>query len=295
MSRPEITVVIPNFNYGHFLSEALDSVLVQTRQDFEILVIDNFSTDNSQLIAESKKSQKIRFEQFDNKGVIAAARNRGVELARGKLIAFLDSDDLWKSKKLEIQTLKFGDENGVSYHDLSLLGTRAPRKFRGWDLGTEPLNSLLTNGNPIATSSVLTRRSLLLGLGGFSERKDLFAVEDYALWLKIAEAGNRFTHQASTLGSYRVHSGASKSVDSPAATMALIDAFAEKLTEQEYSRAKGFVAYAQGVRQLSLGNREIAIDQLMVTLRQAAPRFRWRAAVRMLQALRLPASRVQEF
>src|SRR5689334_6850738 len=102
-ANPLVSVVIPAFNRAFILPEALDSVLAQTWKDFEVLVVDDGSTDNTEEVLEPYVARHgVRFLRQANQGP-AAARNRGIEAARGKYVAFLDSDDLWLPIKLAVQ------------------------------------------------------------------------------------------------------------------------------------------------------------------------------------------------
>jgi len=101
---PPISVIIPVYNSEHFLAQAIDSVLSQTFQAYELIVIDDGSSDQSREIALSYPV--IRYIYQHNLGV-AAARNRGIQIARGKFLAFLDSDDLWLPEKLSLQMEAF--------------------------------------------------------------------------------------------------------------------------------------------------------------------------------------------
>lgn len=102
----KISVIIPVFNGEKYIKEAINSVLEQTFQGFEIIVIDDGSIDRTEEIVKSFLSDKIHYEKQINKGV-AVARNRGVELAKNDWIAFLDADDLWVNDKLELQINAF--------------------------------------------------------------------------------------------------------------------------------------------------------------------------------------------
>jgi glycosyltransferase involved in cell wall biosynthesis len=283
MSVIKVSVVIPNYNYGPYLSKALDSVLQQTRQDFEVIVVDNFSTDSSLRIAEEKRSEKIRFVQFENKGSIAAARNKGVSLARGEYIAFLDSDDYWLKSKLSEQLKRMEVAGGVSFHNLKLFGDRKFGTFRGWSVGRDPLRALVSGGNPIATSSVMVSRSAFEQAGGFPEDQALISVEDFALWLKMADLGTPFTHVNKVLGGYRVHSGVTSKSDSPARAEALISDYLHRVSEEAGNLASGFISYAKGVRMLQLNQRNLARVEFRRALKLGASRFRWRALVRLIQ------------
>jgi glycosyltransferase involved in cell wall biosynthesis len=108
MKLPRVSVIIPNYNYAHYLPLAIDSVLAQTYPDVEIVVVDDGSTDNSESVLRNYGS-RIRWLRQQNQGV-AAARNHGVRETSGELVAFLDADDLWSPLKLELQVQRFLDE-----------------------------------------------------------------------------------------------------------------------------------------------------------------------------------------
>src|SRR5262245_50974266 len=98
---PEVSVVIPTFNAARFLCQAIDSVLSQTTRDYELLVVDDGSTDTTATIMQ-RYSGSLRYIRQSNGGV-AAARNRGILESVGRYVAFLDADDTWHPKKLERQ------------------------------------------------------------------------------------------------------------------------------------------------------------------------------------------------
>ena len=283
MSNPKVSVVIPNYNYGDYLSEALDSVLSQTFQDFEVIVVDNFSTDNTKEVIESKGSEKIRVIQFQNDGSIGAARNHGISEAKGDFVAFLDSDDLWHPSKLAIQLNRTEAKADISFHDLKRFGARSFSTFRGWSLGKNALETLASEGNPLATSSVLIRRSVLIEARGFPEESELVSVEDFALWLRLAQNGVSFLHIPRTLGKYRIHGGVTSRTDSPSRAELALEPYLPQLSKQRVQMAKGFIAYARGTRELSLGNANQAKQHFVFALRFGAFRFRWRAALRLLR------------
>jgi GT2 family glycosyltransferase len=281
--NPKVSVVIPNYNYGDYLSDALDSVLSQTFQDFEVIVVDNFSTDNTMEVIEGKRSEKIRVIQFQNNGSIGAARNRGVAEAKGGFVAFLDSDDLWHPSKLAVQFSRTETEADLSFHDLKHFGARNFSAFRGWSLGNYPLQRLASEGNPIATSSVLARKSVLLEAGGFPEATEVVSVEDFALWLRLAHKGASFLYIPLTLGKYRIHGGMTSKSDSPSRAELVLEPYLPQLSEQRVQMARGFIAYARGTRELSLGNANQAKQHFVFALRFGAFRFRWRATLRLLR------------
>ena len=181
---PEISVIIPTHNRRAMLREALASVAAQRGASFEVIVIDDGSTDGTwdELSAGSYGLRGIRTECCGP----AAARNRGIALARGRLIAFLDSDDLWVPEKLMRQSLFMRDnpdclisQSGERWlrNSVQVNPARHHRKRSG-DIFTDALHTCL-----ISPSAAILRRELLDEVGGFDE--DMAACEDYDLWLRI--------------------------------------------------------------------------------------------------------------
>ena len=169
------------------LREAIDSVLAQTHAAFELIVIDDGSTDNTPatLAALCREHPNLRFESTTHRGV-AAARNRGVELARSPLIAFLDSDDLWHREKLARQLDVMLANPSLEISQCQELWIRSGRRVnpgrrhakRGGDLFIESLRTCL-----VSASAVMVRTGLFRALDGFDEA--MLAAEDYDLWLRI--------------------------------------------------------------------------------------------------------------
>ena len=100
--KPVYSVIIPTYNPGHLIGRCLSSVIAQTFQAWEAIVVNNYSQDNTIEVVEGFRDERVRLFNFSNKGVIAASRNEGIRQAGGDFIAFLDSDDWWYPKKLEI-------------------------------------------------------------------------------------------------------------------------------------------------------------------------------------------------
>ena len=116
-----VSVVIPTYNRADDLARALDSVLRQTYPRWEALVIDNRSTDNSHDVVHRLNDARIRWLEIANNGVIAASRNLGIYHASGEFIAFLDSDDYWKSDKLERSIFWLSRDFDIVYHDMHIV------------------------------------------------------------------------------------------------------------------------------------------------------------------------------
>ena len=182
---PEISVVIPTFNRCKFVKEAIDSVLRQSYDDFELIVVDDGSTDETSNLLDNF-GDKIKVARQERKGV-SAARNRGVEESEGEFIAFLDSDDLFYKRKLELQMDLIGENEDchVCYTNEKWLldGEHKNQharheKYSGWIFEkTLPLCI-------VSPSSSLIRRSVFERCGGFDER--FVVCEDYEFWMRLS-------------------------------------------------------------------------------------------------------------
>ncbi len=181
---PEVSVIIPTFNRCAMLLEAIDSVHAQSIREFELIVVDDGSTDGS---AEHLKglAKTDRIKRIEHRGP-AAARNHGVALARAPLTAFLDSDDFWAPTKLERQLEFMRDNPRCSISQTNEIWIRNERRVnpgvrhrkRGGDIFIDSLRTCL-----ISMSATMMRTDLFRSLGGFDET--MLAAEDYDLWLRI--------------------------------------------------------------------------------------------------------------
>jgi len=183
--KPEVSVIIPTYNRAWVLKEAIDSVLAQDFRDFELIVVDDGSTDNTPQILESY-SQDLMVIWQPNKGV-SAARNRGIAAAAGRLIAFLDSDDLWLPRKLSTQIDFFNSNSAAVINQTEEIwirnGVRVNPKTRHHKssgmIFERSLGLCL-----VSPSAVMMKRALFDEVGHFDE--DLPACEDYDLWLRVS-------------------------------------------------------------------------------------------------------------
>ena len=208
-TKPFFSIVIPSYNHGTYLRCAIDSVLSQSFQSWEAIVVDNYSVDGTDQILDSYCDPRIIKLKIRNNGVIAVSRNAGILVARGDWVAFLDSDDWWKKNKLEVCFNSVSETVDLIYHSLnqiySVPSKSWRRENRSWQLSKPILRDLLINGNCLANSSVVVRRRYLQIISGMSEKAELVGGEDYNTWLKIATYTNCFIYLDEALGYYRVH------------------------------------------------------------------------------------------
>jgi glycosyltransferase involved in cell wall biosynthesis len=206
---PTVSVVIATYNYGRFLAGAVDSVLGQTRPALEVLVIDDGSTDDTASVMRRYQSELcVRYQRGANRGP-AAARNTGIRLARGDLVAFLDADDQWLPAKLERQVPLFeaAPAVGVVYARRRLVNEAGqPLAYTQPDLHRGHVLEPLFLNNFLCLSSAVVRRNALERSGLFDERIKLASSEDYDLWLRLAR-DVRFDYVDEPLVLYRTGRG----------------------------------------------------------------------------------------
>ena len=214
MSNPVVSVVIPTYNHARFLGGALQSIVEQTFDSWEALVINNFSDDDTEDVVRSFGDPRITLVNFRNHGIIAAGRNEGIRRARGTYVAFLDSDDVWMPRKLEESvTVLNGGADLVCHAENWVGGGLSTRTMIYGPTEVASWRNLLLRQNCISTSATTVRRTVLEHVGLFDESPSFVTAEDYELWMRIARTGARMDFIDDVLGEYRRHeSNASGSV-----------------------------------------------------------------------------------
>jgi len=200
---PLVSVVMPVKDSGRFVGEAVESVLGQEFADFELVVVDDGSTDDSMEVVRGYEDARIRVVEGPCRGV-AAAINQGLESARGELVARMDADDVAESDRLAVQADFLAREESIDAVGSDVLELdeegKVIARFAALDHPDLARVSLLVE-NPLLHSSVTVRRQRLVELGGYAET----ASEDYELWCRLARAGGRLTNVPATLVRWRWH------------------------------------------------------------------------------------------
>jgi glycosyltransferase involved in cell wall biosynthesis len=227
---PAVSVVVATYNYGRYLAGALESVLAQTFTHFEVLVIDDGSTDDTpEVAARFRSDPRVSYVRVEHGGQ-PQAKNTGLRLARAPLVAFLDADDLWMPHKLERQlplfestarpAVVFSERVQIDAGGRPLVSPQPPFP-RGRVLGE------MFKDNFICFSSVVVRRHVVESVGLFDE--SLALAIDYDLWLRVAKH-HTFDNVAEPLVKYRVgHANLSSRVEERLRTvLGIMDRFLDE-------------------------------------------------------------------
>lgn len=264
---PLISVVIPTYNRANDLERALKSVQAQTFTNWEVLVVDNYSVDNTDEVVSRFNDLRIKLFKIHNNSVIAASRNMGIREASGEYIAFLDSDDWWKPEKLRrsLDALNAGAD--IVYHDFFIVTKSDQRLF--WkrthcrNLKRPAFDDLLANGNTLLNSSVVVRKDFLIRIGCITEVPVLIGCEDYVAWLSFAQHTENFKYIPSTLGYLWVGGGNTSNPQRTIKNMAAIEVrYAESLNKLYKNHNVWSLNYARGRANYILGSLDISKDYL---------------------------------
>ena len=208
----KFSVVIPVYNASEFLKETLDSVKAQTYTNYEVLVTNDGSNDDTEKILKNYKRVNPKFPLSfitqENSGV-SSARNNAILRAKGDFIAFLDQDDWWFPEKLEkvAGILRINKEIDILYHNMIMEYWNDNKGLWKSRVLKEPAyNDLLFNGNKLGISAAVVKLNKVLDVGGFSE--NLCYIEDYDLWLRLARKEGAFYYMPDVLSKYFWRKGA---------------------------------------------------------------------------------------
>tara|TARA_B100001059_G_C17826969_1_gene582013 strand:+ start:2452 stop:3345 length:894 start_codon:yes stop_codon:yes gene_type:complete len=218
INRELISIILPTYNRAKLIKKAITSVINQTYENWELIIVDNFSFDNTHEVVNNYKNEKIRYFKYNNDGVIAKSRNFGIKKSIGNLIAFLDSDDIWLHNKLSIdlKCIKLGAD--LVYSDMYIIKNHIiEKKFykrtRTRILKNNIFEDLLAYGNAINNSSVLIKKKYLERAGYFAESKNFVTSEDFLMWIKVSKLTNRFVKNKTISGYLNIGNDNATSLD----------------------------------------------------------------------------------
>ncbi len=266
---PLVSIVIPTYNHANYLGRALQSVLDQTYKNWEAIVIDNHSTDDTSKVVERYKHPRIKYIKISNQGVIAKSRNAGILAAKGEWIAFLDSDDWWDVDKLRTCAEHFNNQVDLIYHDLEIMGS-ARQFFNRKIVKTRKLKKiilidLLVNGNAISNSSVIVKKKMLEKINFIDERKALVGSEDYNTWLKISNLTDQFLYLPKKLGYYLIHDQSISQKNMSSSYQIATNKFLSVLNSEQKIKLDAHIKYLSGrFNYLNLNYKKALKDLLFV-------------------------------
>lgn len=259
--KPAVAIIIPTYNHANFLREALLSIVAQTFTNWEAIVVNNFSQDDTVAVVREFDDPRITIVNFANRGIIAASRNFGLSLTAAPLVAFLDSDDTWYPRKLDCVIKKLEQGYDLVCHAEVWMGPG--RRRRTVQYGPESratYESLLFNGNCISTSAVVVRRDCLERVGFFSVKSEFVTAEDYDLWLRLARERIRIGFIDEVFGEYRIHTSnqSRAALRNSEAVSAVFENHCDELQEiqcaRKVRRREALILYS-GARALQEGGR----------------------------------------
>lgn len=274
---PLVSVVIPAYQAANCIAATLDSVLAQTFQDYEIIVVNDGSPDSVQLetVLEPYRG-RITYYRQDNQGP-AGARNTGIRAARGEYIALLDSDDLWEPEHLAAQLAVLQGDPSIDmvYADARIFGDVQEQGHTVMELcpsqGEVTFERLVMRECTVHICVSVVRRQALVDAGLFDPA--FRGTEDIDMWLRMLKRGRRIAYQRRVLGSYRRHAGSlssdplrmiegflavlAKAAEDPNATAAERSAI-----ERQSQLQRANLALEQGRRAFLAGDTDAAIRSL---------------------------------
>lgn len=234
--RPKVSIILPTFNRERFIGAAIESVLQQTFEDFELIIVDDGSTDRTPKIVSQYRSEKVKYLWQPNYGR-SIARNNGLAAALGAYVSFLDSDDLYLPDKLalEVAFLDTFPEIGMVYtsaYCIDETGNRLEHKYKatasGWIYNEIAFFLPVT----VTLPTVMARREVFDRVGGFDESMERF--EDTDMWRRIAKE-----YQIGALSEYtcllRTHSNNALFAQDPAKLASAVDYYVSKVFEEDRS------------------------------------------------------------
>lgn len=273
--KPLVSVIIPAYRVAPFITETLNSVLAQTANDYEIIVINDGSPDTEDLERQIEPySHLITYIKQTNQGA-GAARNAGIRVARGEFVAFLDGDDVWLPDFLCEQISLINQEPGFDLVYADAMNLQGGNLSRTTNMDVNPsagrvtAESLISGKCNVITSSVVARKDLVLGVGLFDE--NFPNSQDFDLWLRLAKQGARMNYQKRVLVHRRIYEGslASNPIRSLVGEISVLEKTGQRkdLTNEERAavvhaleRCRAAVEVLRGKQGLSTGDFNSALS-----------------------------------
>lgn len=254
MNTPSVSIVTPTYNCAAMLRRAIESVRQQTWQDWEMLVVDNHSEDDTAAVVARFNEPRIRYLRIHNHGIIAKSRNLALSEAKGMWVAFLDADDWWAPCKLALSVQALQQGADVVYHDLIVQGPGARwlrHRIRSRSLRSPVFHDLVLHGNALPNSSVMALRALVQQAGGLSEDPSLVAAEDFDCWLRLSRLTESFFRLPGAHGYYWI--GSNNNTNPQRAVSTLTELRKRFVDNEDITKIPDWIAYALAKAHFQLG------------------------------------------
>jgi glycosyltransferase involved in cell wall biosynthesis len=269
---PMFSIIIPTHNRSNNLSKAIKSILSQTYTNFEIIIIDDGSTDKTASVVKSIEDSRIIYKYSENYGGPSRPRNIGITLAKGEWICFLDDDDWWSSEKLEVCKKYLNNKVDLLYHDLEIKyikpGIFKRKITKSWQVKTPVIFDLLLQGNAISNSSVIVRKELLIKVSGFNESRDMISAEDYNAWMKIAQYSDKFLYLDQKLGYYLDQGFSISKRDMSIPARCAVNQFLPLLNGRQLKIVEANLLYLKASHHFQINNYAIAQQHFLLVLQK---------------------------
>jgi len=259
-----VSIIMPAYNAGQFIAASIESVIKQTYTHWELIIVDDDSTDNTKEIALSyaDKDSRIRY-MHQQSGKQGKAKNNGIKQANANLIAFLDADDIWVKEKLFVQLdiLQEHPDIDLIFSDVAVIDKNGNVIKDSLSVGemyykAYPALEIFFKNNRIPALTVLARKKSILDAGGFDEFNETQYGEDYGLWIRMLLRGAIFLSTAHKLGLYRMHDEQSTG-NKPAMIQVITMLQHTQVTEKKLTNAKN-AALKQWIKKFLRLNKVVA-------------------------------------
>ena len=194
-----VSVIIPTYNRGYIISRAINSVLAQTCRDFELIIVDDCSTDNTKEVVSKFDDQRIRYIRHEKNRGVAAALNTGISVCRGEYITFLDDDDEWLPSKIDEQLVAFKgapSDVGAVYSEMIDVNKNRAERLHGKSAVEGDIYKYVLGCYPIYLQTLMVKREFLERVGKFDEA--FVSAADADFWIRLAKI-SKFKYIKNTL------------------------------------------------------------------------------------------------
>ena len=208
------SIIIPTYNNVNFLKKALESLKEQTDNNFELIIIDNCSTDDTSKVINNLKINNLIYQKIRNNGVIAKSRNLGINTSRGDWLMFLDSDDLFYKNKINFLNNNLNNNFDIVCNSEKIVNLdNGNSKIWRYNFNEKnPYKDMLLYGNKFSTSASVIKRDFIIKNNiFFDEREDFITAEDYDFFLKLINKGAKVKFFNEILGVHTFYFGSQSS------------------------------------------------------------------------------------